>query len=258
MLDDTDIGGRPAAMEWSIGEITRVTGTTSRTLRHYGERGLLEPSRVGRGGYRYYDEDALVRLQRILLLRELGLGLPTIGEVLAGQRDVAAALATHLELLRQEKERLERQIASVEVTIRKREEGDELMAQEMFDGFDHTTYKDEVEQRWGRDAYAKGDTWWRSLSPEDKKDFQRRHVEIAADYARALAEGADVASDEVQEIVRRHHGWLAVSAGPVSKEYFLGLGEMYAADPRFAASYGGEAGARYVRDAMRVYARRNL
>ena len=57
----------------------RSAGTTSRTLRHYGAVGLLEPSRIGGNGYRYYDEEALVRLQRIL---ELGLGLPAIAEVL--------------------------------------------------------------------------------------------------------------------------------------------------------------------------------
>jgi DNA-binding transcriptional MerR regulator len=88
-------------MEWSIQDIARSAGTTSRTLRHYGAVGLLEPSRIGGNGYRYYDEQALVRLQRILLLRELGLGLPAIAEVLDGQRDSAAALETHLELLEQ-------------------------------------------------------------------------------------------------------------------------------------------------------------
>ena len=36
------------------------------------------------------------------------------------------------------------------------------MAEQMFDGFDHTQYKDEVEERWGKDAYAKSDAWWRS------------------------------------------------------------------------------------------------
>ena len=38
------------------------------------------------------------------------------------------------------------------------------MAQDMFDGFDHTQYKDEVEQRWGKDAYATSDAWWRGMS----------------------------------------------------------------------------------------------
>jgi len=54
-------------VEWSIQDVARSAGTTSRTLRHYDDIGLLPPSRVGGNGYRYYDEDALVRLQRILL-----------------------------------------------------------------------------------------------------------------------------------------------------------------------------------------------
>ena len=69
-------------MEWSIQQIAKLAGTTSRTLRHYDDIGLLAPSSVGGNGYRYYDQAALVRLQRILLLRELGLGLPQIAEVL--------------------------------------------------------------------------------------------------------------------------------------------------------------------------------
>ncbi len=48
--------------EWSIQELAKSAGTTSRTLRHYGDLGLLEPSRIGANGYRFYDEDALVRL----------------------------------------------------------------------------------------------------------------------------------------------------------------------------------------------------
>jgi DNA-binding transcriptional MerR regulator len=86
-------------MDWSIQAIARLAGTTSRTLRHYGDVGLLEPSRIGNNGYRYYDEQALVRLQRILMLRDLGLGIPAIAEVLTGQRDDAQALLSHLHWL---------------------------------------------------------------------------------------------------------------------------------------------------------------
>ncbi len=150
-------------MEWSIQEIARRAGTTSRTLRHYGDLGLLAPSRVGSNGYRYYDQDALVRLQRILLLRELGLSLPAIKDVLEGQRDTGAALRAHLRLLEQEQARIGRQIASVRTTLHKTEEGKELMAEEVFDGFDHTAHEREVTERWGRAAYEEGDRWWRSL-----------------------------------------------------------------------------------------------
>src|SRR4029078_7165000 len=79
-------------MEASIQEVARLTGTTSRALRHYDAIGLLPPSRVGDNGYRWYDDRALVRLQRILLLRGLGLGLPDIGRVLSREQDETAAL----------------------------------------------------------------------------------------------------------------------------------------------------------------------
>ena len=74
-------------MEWSIQQIAKIAGTTSRTLRHYGELGLVSPRRIGDNGYRYYDRASLVRLQRVLLLRQLGLGLPQIAEVLERETD---------------------------------------------------------------------------------------------------------------------------------------------------------------------------
>ncbi|MFD9213418.1 MerR family transcriptional regulator [Streptomyces sp. NPDC087659] len=246
-------------MEWSIQEIARKAGTTSRTLRHYGELGLLVPSRVGSNGYRYYDQEALVRLQRILLLRELGLGLPAIAQALEGQRDTAAALRTHLRLLEQERERIGRQIASVRTTLDRTEKGEELMAEEVFDGFDHTRYEEEVTERWGREAYEKGDRWWRSLSAQEKRDFQDRQVAIARDFGQALRDGLAPDGDEAQDIARRHCEWLSETVTP-TRSYVIGLGEMYVADARFTANYDrhGEGTAVFVRDAMKVYAERHL
>ena len=249
-------------MEWSIVDIARLAGTTSRTLRHYGDVGLLAPSRVGRNGYRYYDEQALVRLQRILLLRELGLGIPAIAEVMDGQRDSEKALSLHLEWLAQEKERLDRQIASVELTIRNLEGGKQLMAEQMFDGFDHTQYKEEVEEKWGADAYRKGDSWWRSKSKDEQRAYQAQHAEIAADYQAARDAGESVESATVQAIVARHVDWLNLAAeitgGVVTVQRLRGYGDMYVSDPRFAKNYGGLDGAEFVRDAFVYYAERSL
>ncbi|KQQ93699.1 MerR family transcriptional regulator [Leifsonia sp. Leaf325] len=248
-------------MDWSIQEIARLAGTTSRTLRHYGEVGLLEPTRTGSNGYRYYDEQALVRLQRILLLRDLGLGLPAIGEVLENERDSGRALLNHLTWLQREQDRLARQIASVENTILGMEGGEQLMAENMFDGFDHTEYKEEVEDRWGQDAYATSDAWWRSMSAAEKKDWQQRQAALAADWAEAATRGVAPDSDEAQSLAKRQADWLGgipgtpgSAQGRPTKEYFVGLGELYVADERFAANYGGTQGATFVRDAMKVYA----
>ena len=247
-------------MDWSIQEIARHAGTTSRTLRHYGDVGLLKPSRVGPNGYRYYDEDALVRLQRILLLRDLGLGLPAIADVLAQATDPAGALRTHLDWLRREQDRLTLQIAAVEDTLNKLEGGEQLMAENMFDGFDHTKYKDEVEERWGADAYAKGDRWWRPMTAAEPADWKDRSAALGSDCIAAAESGNAPDSDEAQAIARRHVEWLAAIPGTPGavKEYVTGLGEMYVADERFAVNYGGRAGAEFVRDTLAVYADRNL
>ena len=252
-------------MDWSIQDIARLSGTTSRTLRHYDKIGLLKPSRVGANGYRHYDEDALAALQRILLLREMGLGLPAISDVLAGQTRHTDALHTHLHWLQKEKDRLDRQIGTVETTIRKLEGKEQLMAEEMFDGFDHAEFKDEVEERWGKDAYAKSDSWYRSLTSEDKSAFKQHSDELAFAWIDAAASSKTADGDTAQKIAQRHYEWLRSipgtprggNGGP-TKQYFTWMAEMYVADERFALNYGGQAGAEFVRDAMTIYADRNL
>lgn len=254
--------------DWSIQEIARLAGTTSRTLRHYDDIGLLPPSRIAHNGYRHYDGQALVRLQRILLLRELGLGLPQIAEVLdasSSRGGEQSALLTHLALLRAEQDRLARQIASVESTIETLKGGEELMAENMFDGFDHTRHREEVERRWGRETYAAGDRWWREMTEGERADWQQRVSDLGRDWIAAAERGLDPASEEAQEIARRHVEWLASIPGTPAaipggdvKAYVIGLGEMYVADPRFGANYatsaGGTQGAEFVRDALRIHA----
>jgi len=254
-------------MDWSIQEVAKLAGTTSRALRHYDAIGLLKPNRVASNGYRYYDGEALTRLQRILLLRDLGLALPAIAEALDAQPDDSSALERHLQWLRLERERIGRQVASVEVTIAKLKSGEQLMATEMLDGFDNTVFKEEVEQRWGREAYAQSDAWWTSKSATEKRDWQAASQQLANEWRDAAEAGVDPAGDAAQALARRQYEWLgsipgtpgggADEPGP-PREYFVGLAEMYVADLRFASNYGGVAGAKFVRDAMLVFAEKNL
>ena len=241
--------------EYGISEVARLTGTTSRTLRHYDEVGLLAPSRTGANGYRYYDSAALSRLQRILMLRELGLGIAAIADAL-GAADAPTALRAHLRWLRAESERLDRQIASVERTIDSIEKGVPIMAQDMFDGFDHTQHKDEVEQRWGAQAYADGDAWWRGLGEDGQQAFTDEHAVIAAGWAQLAADGAAVDGPQAQSLARRHHAWIAAGWGnkAPNADQLAGLADMYVTDDRFAANYGGVEGATYVRDALTHFA----
>ncbi|OMH34511.1 TipAS antibiotic-recognition domain-containing protein [Tersicoccus sp. Bi-70] len=248
-------------MEWSIHQLARLAGTTSRTLRHYGDVGLLEPSRVGANGYRYYDQTGLLTLQRILLLRQLGLGLPRIREVMARQTDPDEALAGHLRWLRLEQQRLDDQITAVQATLQRLAEGEGLMAEESLHGFDHTQYRQEVVERWGQEAYRSSDAWWRGKSEKERTDWQQASERLQRDWADAAAAGEDPDGEIARALAARQATWLAsipgtpgACTGAPDAGYLRGLAEMYVADERFAANYGGVENATFVRDALLRYA----
>ena len=69
-------------MEYSIQELSRMAGISTRTLRYYDETGLLKPARVTQAGYRYYGTPEVDRLQQILYYRERGFQLHTIQKIL--------------------------------------------------------------------------------------------------------------------------------------------------------------------------------
>jgi len=134
------------------------------------------------------------------------------------------------------------------------------MANEMFDGFDHAQYQDEVTTKWGADAHAKSDQWWRSQSPAERESFKREAKAISTVYAAAQWAGHSVSGAIVQAIVARHYRWVAAGWAGTRPDAaaFVGLGQMYVDDERFAANYGGADGAQYVCDAMRAYVESEL
>lgn len=83
----------------NIGELARRTGLSVKTIRYYSDEGLVpEVSRTA-SGYRRYDQAALVRLEFVRTLRDLGLDLATIRRVLDRQVDLRAVARAHAEAL---------------------------------------------------------------------------------------------------------------------------------------------------------------
>ncbi len=73
-----------------IGEFSRIARVSCRLLRYYDELGLLEPARIEADtGYRYYSAAQLPRLNRILVLRELGLSLEQIAQAMREELPVS-------------------------------------------------------------------------------------------------------------------------------------------------------------------------
>jgi len=103
---------------FTVKQLSKMAGVTPRTLHHYDEIGLLEPSRIGDNGYRYYGEESLLKLQQILFYRELDFPLDDIRKIM-GRRDfdVLSALETHKESLTRQMERTKRLLVTVDNTI---------------------------------------------------------------------------------------------------------------------------------------------
>ncbi len=238
-----------------------MSKVTSRTLRHYDAIGLLPPARVADDGRRHYGRAELLRLQRILLLRELGLGLDAIGEVLRrSDRDsTVAVLRKHREWLLAERGRLARLARTVQHTIDSIEEGGDMAAERMFEGFEHNPYEAEARERWGDEAVDASYERIRGWSPADAEKARSGYERVHSGLAPLLAAGVPVDDPRVQELVQLHYEVVSLFWTPDAAAY-NGLGRMYVDDERFRRTIGGgnDELVAYLRDAMAVYAETRL
>lgn len=230
-----------------------MSDVTSRTLRHYDAIGLLPPAWVAADGRRYYRRPELLRLQRILLLRELGLGLAAIAEALEREADPVAVLRAHRDRLAGERDRLARLIGTVDATIESLEGGEEMSAEQMFSGFGHNPYEAQARERWGDEAVDASYQRVRDLAPEQAELARTGFGKVHSGLAELLAAGVPVTDPRVQELVGLHHEVVSLFWTP-SAEAYRNLGRMYLDDERFQATIGGEAVTRYLAEAMESYA----
>ncbi|WP_367134065.1 MerR family transcriptional regulator [Saccharothrix sp. HUAS TT1] len=84
---------------YSIGELARMTGLSTRTIRFYSDSGVIPVAGRTAGGFRTYDVDGLARLKLVRTLRALGVDLPTAQQVLAREVSVAEVARTHAEAI---------------------------------------------------------------------------------------------------------------------------------------------------------------
>ncbi|MGH3402595.1 MAG: MerR family transcriptional regulator [Streptosporangiaceae bacterium] len=84
---------------YTIGQVARRVGVPARTIRFWSDAGILAPTDRSAGGYRRYDATAVARLDVVRTLRDLGLGLDEIREVLRGRTTVAELASAHAAAL---------------------------------------------------------------------------------------------------------------------------------------------------------------
>jgi len=228
---------------WTTGEVVGLSGVTSRTLRHSDDIGLLVPIGTNHGGHRIYGETELLRLQEILILRELGLPLS----------EITVALSSSSDRLAGERNRLETLANTIAATIETRDGNTQMAANQLYEGFGKSEHEQEARERWGEAAVAASNVRWQALTDADRRAHLAEADDISRAFAALLGDGVPADDARTREAVARHRRWV-VSWTPTDTEY-VELAKMYTDDPRFAANYDAVAPglAGYIRAAITAH-----
>lgn len=112
-----------------INEVEALVGITKKNIRFYEEKGLLSPGRNGENGYRDYGEAEVAILQRIKLMRKLGVPIEEIRRMQEGTQTVGDGMRRHLVTLERERQNLEESVRMCELLRERTEPLGELDAQ---------------------------------------------------------------------------------------------------------------------------------
>ena len=239
-------------MNMQIKEFAQFTGVSVRTLHYYDEIGLLKPAQVDRAtGYRYYDEQSLLRMQEILFYRELDFSLKSIEEILSSPNyDKTQALKEQKRLLILKKERLENLISAIDGAMK----GENVM--KAFDNSEFEKYKSEAREKWGNtDAYQEHAEKTKGYSKGKWNDLAAGMDAIMGQFAAVMKQGDTPDSEAAQSLVKTLQNHITENYYRCTNEILFGLGQMYVTDERFKANIDkhGDGTAAFICEAIAVY-----
>lgn len=234
---------------YTIGQLSKLAGVSTRTLRYYEDQGLLASAR-DKNGYRRYSSRDAKKLAQIISMRSCGLPLSVIKEIYGGSEvNLYNSLVKHLSHLRQQQDSLQEAIRLTEAAIEATERIETMNEQEAFEQIKaheieefEETYGEEARERYGADAIEASTARLLNMSHEEWDTKTMLEESIKEQLCQAMAT-RDTSSEEVQELVRMHQKWIRLHWGErYNKEAYLGLAEGYLSDPRFVEYYDKSAG----------------
>ena len=209
----------------TVHQVSKLTGVSVRALHHYDELGLLKPAAVTEAGYRLYDESSLVRLQSILLFRELQFPLKDIGAILDSPTfDRNKALDQQIRLLELKKEHLENLI-----DLAKGIKGMGVKHLTDFRAFDTRKideYAREAKASWGQTKeWKEYEQKSRGRTREDNNAIARGMMDIFAEFG--AIRDQDPASPQAQALVNKLQNYITENFYTCSDAILLNLSRMY-------------------------------
>ena len=237
----------------TVNEVSKLTGVSVRTLQYYDTIGLLKPSGYTEAGYRLYDDASLVRLQQILLFKELEFPLKEIkGIIDAPDFNRKKALQHQIELLTMKKEHLENLIDFARglklLGVRK-------VDFKVFDTKKIDEYSKRAKEQWGKTPeYKEYERKKQNMSDEDELAMVDEFMQIFAEFGQMMA--LEPSDEEVQVQVKKLQDYITEHFYTCTKEILNGLGKMYSAGGEFTENIdraGGSGTAVFTAKAIEVY-----
>ena len=232
-------------MEYSIHELSRLSGVSTRTLRWYDSQGLLKPGRVTEAGYRLYGPAEVDRLQQILFYRALGVELARIGAILDDPSfDRLDALRGHLAALEKEEGRIQELIHTVKRTILSEERNEFMSDEAKFEAFKRRTvthneevYGAEIRTKYGDQEVDEANAAVMGLTQAQYQEWTDLGREIQERLEAAVQAGLSPEGEEGKEITALHRRWLTFVGNRYDPARHRGIVELYVMDERFTAYY---------------------
>ncbi|WP_338719577.1 MerR family transcriptional regulator [Devosia sp. XK-2] len=251
---------------YTVNQLARLAGISVRTLHHYDEIGLLKPAFTGENRYRYYGEEELLRLQQILIHRELDIPLAEIAAVLD------APDFDRLETLQRQRDRLEEQakryagmIRTIDRTIARLKGEGTMKDAELYSGIvapeKQAEYEAWLVDRYGSDMQKQIDRsreQMAGLSQADQTAMMEELRIIEQSLAQSMVDGLPPQATALDSMIERHRAWVGSTWGrDCGPEAYAGLADIYE-HPDFRKRYETIAPgfADYLITAMKAWARR--
>jgi DNA-binding transcriptional MerR regulator len=250
----------------TVRQVSKISGVSVRALHHYDEIGLLKPASIGRNGYRYYGRDELLRLQQILLHRELDIPLVEIRGILDDPKfDQLGALRAQRDKLAAEAKRYAQLVRTIDRTIADLNGENAMRNAELYKGISaekQAEYENWLIEKYGGDMpehIAVSKRKYESLSQVEKDQLNTDLQELETAWADAMKNGVPADSRSLDPLLSRFRGWVsAMWNRPCPPEAFSGLADLHLGHPDFVARYEalGEGFSEYHAAGMKAYAKR--
>jgi MerR family transcriptional regulator, thiopeptide resistance regulator len=209
---------------FKIGDLSKRTGLSIRTLRYYDEIGLLSPSRRTESGYRVYGKQDIIRLQKVITLKQIGFSLEDVRRCLDnGDRPFAEMVQLHVAKVRKQIEmsqQLLQRLESIEQTATKLDPvpvEEVLQIIQVMDMLENYYSPEQLETLKQRQEL---------LGEKRMQQTQVDWEELIAQVQAEMEKGTDPASEVVQALVHRRQALIQEFTGG-DPEIEAALNQMY-------------------------------